>query len=1019
VLSLGVGSTSASLSLVLSIFFLGLAVGSYFSGRLSGRVRRPWLVYGLLEAVIGVYGALIIFPLFHFNKILGFLPLEGSFSWLGTLLKALIVFLLLMVPTFCMGATLPLLVRTARSVFTRTGSAVSLLYGLNTLGAVLGAVLTSFVLIPELGILGANIASAALNLSIFAAVWVFRGRLAPLEREIAPRASGMRRISPLKAGILAVCTLCGFSAIAAEVIWSKYLSIFFGTNIYGLGLVLSLYLLGIAVGSLLISSWIGKVRDPLRWLARLLLGAMAMLVLASHALNLAPVATNVLGYYLGDWLSLLAIKCLVTFFVLLPPTCLFGMIFPLCVRILSERGGESESSLLGSAYSLNTVGSIAGSCLTGLVLVPWLGSSAALYAGVGALALVLGGFIVVALQSRGERVAYALALLVVAGSAVWFGGVQFRNIISSAYVQAADPSLSFVDVVRYFAKDYEDFQLIYEGRSGVISLSHDPQDGASYKRYLRLKTNGLNESVYNMDDLESLPKYEALLGFLPFAFVRNPQSAFLVGYGGGFTTRFLTGTSLKQVHVAELEEGILKAAQVVHQGRNKVLERGNLKLEIDDARYVLVSQPDARYDMILSQPSHSWLSGVANLFTREFFEIVRSRLTGKGVFSQWLNLYNMDSTVLKSILRTFYEVFPYGAIFTQAGEQELILIGSQTPLVLGLQKLELVSKNEALRRQLVHVPIEGAFDVLANFSMGRADVLKLASGARINTDVNAYAEVGQSRLFYRSSVAKDDPQSFLDRAFTGDYSELVKTGDRDSDAFYEGLLQSLSRQSRYGKMLTLVSRYEQLAAQSGDPARLARLGYWCLQVQRYASARKYLEQSLVLRPDAAALKPLLATYVGLRDFNSVHAVSARYPRLRNDAIRCFEAHARLETAGAARAAAVFKPLLANATRYRETCGPYYDRITGRFALLAGDAASALPRLEAYYKVYSSDPETVGDLTSAYLALRDWPNARNFAPYIAQSLQSYASVRERLAIEFNARGLIEDGKALAETTIAAQ
>jgi spermidine synthase len=1026
VLSLGVGSTSASLSLVLSIFFLGLALGSYVGGRWAGRFSRPWLAYGALEAVIGIYCALVIFPLFHFNKILGLLPMEGSFSWLGTALKAAIVFLLLILPTFCMGATLPLLVRAARSVFTQTGSAVSLLYGLNTLGAVFGALLTCFVLIPYLGILGANVASAALNLAVFAVVWVKQARLAPVELE-APRpapqagawAQRLRQVSPLKAGILAVCALCGFGAIAAEVVWSKYLSIFFGTNIYGLGLVLSLYLLGIALGSLAISRWIGRVRDPIRWLAALLVAAMAMLVVSSHALNFAPVLTHVIGYYLGGKLSLLAIKCLVTFLVLLPPTCLFGMIFPLCVRILSENGKESEASLLGSAYSLNTIGSIAGSCLTGLVLVPTLGSSAALYAAVSALALVLAGFVAVAFKGRGERLAYAALLLVVVGATFKFGGVQFRNIISSAYFQSADPELPFTEVVRYFSRDYEEFKLIYEGRSGVISLSHDPQDGPTHKRFMRLKTNGLNESVYNLDDLETLPKYEALLGFLPFAFVRQPQSAFLIGYGGGFTTRFLTQTSLKHVHVAELEEGILKAAEVVHQGRNPVLDRPNLRLEIEDARYLLVSRPGAQYDMILSQPSHSWLSGVANLFTREFFEIVRARLTERGVFSQWLNLYNMDTAVLKSILRTFYEVFPHGAVFTQAGEQEMILIGSMSPLDLGVQKLALLAKNPSFSRQLAHVPISSAYDVLASFSLNREEILRLSHGARINTDVNAYAEVGQSRLFYRKDSDRGDPQAFLEAAYTGDFSGLVRKEDRETDEFYEGLLAALSGQGHYGKMLTLVARYEKRVEGSDDAERLARVGYWCLQVQRYASARQYLERSLELRRSASTLQQLLATYVGLKDYGSLERVSARYPGLRNDAIQCFEAHAALEQRGAAPASARFAVLVSGAARYRESCGPYFDRIVGRYSLLRGDALAAIPYLESYYKVYASDPETVGDLTAAYLALRDWGNARSFAPYVAQSLEAHAALRRRLADDFFKRGWPEDGRALKPADVATQ
>ncbi len=1029
VLSLGVGSTSASMSLVLSIFFLGLSLGSFFSGRWAARVREPWFAYGKLEGLIGLYGALVIFPLFKFSTILAWIPFTQSVTAIAMLAKGLLVFLFLILPTFCMGATLPLLVRASDRVFDVSGRAVSLLYGLNTLGAVLGAALTGFILIPKLGILGSNELSAVLNLAVLGVTYGLRNKVfagaagGRTESDHASRVAAVGETASsrqrLRAATLAVCAACGFSSIAAEVVWSKYLSIFLGTNIFGLALVLALYLIGIALGSLAVSAWGARIREPLNWLAGLLAASLVALLVASRGLNFAPVATNVIGYYIGSSISLLAIKCLVTLCVLVVPTFFFGAIFPLCVSILSNHfPEETDASLLGTAYSLNTIGSIVGSCVAGLVLIPLWGSSSALQAAILGLGGTLVWFAWGAFERQTAKLAWSAAMAGVFAFAFLSEPVQFRNIISSAYYQSVDANLSLVEAVRYFSKGYEEFKLIYEGKSGVISLSHDPADGASYKRYLRLKTSGLNESIYNLDNLETLPKYEALLGFLPYSLVRNPQSAFLVGYGGGYTTDFLTRATLKQVHVVELEEGVLKAADIVYSGKNPIVERPNLELEINDARYTLASQPGRAYDMILSQPSHSWLTGVANLFTREFFEIVRSRLSDKGVFSQWLNLYNMDATVLRSILKTFYEVFPYGAVFTQPGDQEMIMIGSVKPVELNLHKMELLARDSKIERQLSQIPFKSGYDVAAQVAISRTDVLNAVGDAPINTDVNAYAEVGQTRLFYQKPGPESDPQAFLDRAYTGDLNEIVHVADTDLPTVYEGVLQSLKDSKKYSRMVAVLARYEAAltaTVQGSQPARAAeaysRLGYWCLQAERYRSASRYLQESLRLKPDAHALQLLLASQVSIRDFSGAVSAGARYASVQNDASRCFLAHAQVETSGAERARAAFAPLERDSKRFRQACGSYYDRVMGTYRLAQHQYKEAIPFLEAYYLVFGHDVRIISGLVQSYLSIGDWPNGKNFSAYLQTAIDNDAKHRGAMSDFFKKKGWAEDAQAL--------
>ena len=312
VLSLGVGSTSASMSIVLSIFFLGLAGGSFLSGRFSGRFKNPVLVYGLIEGAIGLYCAGLIYPLIHFHQLLSLLP--NAFSFLGIVSKFTLVALLLLPPTLGMGATLPLLIRSFAFHGKTTSQSVSLLYGLNTLGGVVGALATSFILIPKWGVLLSNHSVVVTNILILISSILVSRRMK--EADAPPGPSGVST-TPCHLGVweramLTSCGICGFVSIACEVVWNKYLAIFFGTNIYGLGIILAIYLLGMALGSLLLSIFTGRIRDPKTLFIILLSFSLLFIYAASHFLNLAPPASQLVSYFLGQGVSLLLIKSVLT-----------------------------------------------------------------------------------------------------------------------------------------------------------------------------------------------------------------------------------------------------------------------------------------------------------------------------------------------------------------------------------------------------------------------------------------------------------------------------------------------------------------------------------------------------------------------------------------------------------------------------------------------------------------------------------------------------------------------------------
>lgn len=1002
VLSLGVGSTSTSLSIVLSIFFAGLSAGSWLAGKYISRVRRPVLFYGILEGAIGLYSLVLLPILFEFQYILSYLPLSGSFSWLGTILKFAIVLLLLAPPTTLMGASLPILIRIFVNSSEGLGKRISLLYGVNTLGAVAGAYLSGFVLIPNLGIVYANAFSALLNLLVLAAAYLIQKKLPALQATAHGEAgNAVSPYSKFQKMLPWVAAATGFSALAAEVVWNKYLGIFLGSNVFGLSLILSLFLLGIALGSLALSTFVERIKNKERLFQILLLVCAVSILSTTLLLNVAPVFANVISYYLPR-IDLFLLKAFLAALILFPPGALLGALLPLAIRLRITKAEDSPSAA-GKLYAINTIGSILGSCSAGLILIPLFGSGGAILVSL----IVLFGVSLAVSLARGQRTlaaahAVALALLPVAS------GVKFENIIKSAYLQQASPNLSFTEAMRYFSRDYEEFQLIVEGKTGIISLSHDPQDGPNYRDYLRLKTNGLNESIYDKNNLEALPKYEALLGFLPLALVRNPESAFVVGYGGGYTVDFLTSTDVKRVFVAELEEGILQAANYVHQGKNPLLQRKNLELQIEDARFLLASRNHGPFDIIVSQPSHSWLAGVANLFTEEFFLTVKDNLSEKGVFSQWLNLYNMNPEVLKSILRTFFTVFPEGYVFTSASDQELILLGSRSPLRFDLHKLEAMGANEKYRRQLVHVPIASGSDVLAQFALSREEVMKLTERARRNTDRNAFAEVTQSRLFY--SERNPFPSRFLLEAFSGDFSKVVKDADKLGDGFYRGLLKSMDREpQRSFKVLPILDRIRASGGGTGD----FDLAYQAQQMERYATAEEILNGLAKKGMTQPVFHLLISNLLSRGKPQEASAVWARHPQFQKDSAVCFGPEVAYFGADSRAADGLVRRIESEYDRFNQLCGPYLNKALGTYHMRKGNPKRAIEYLEAYYASAPADVDGYRALLASYILVGDQANGGNFFSSLSYVTEQEKTRLNELAGYYERKGFTQDAEALRE------
>jgi len=284
------------------------------------------------------------------------------------------------------------------------------------------------------------------------------------------------------------------------------------------------------------------------------------------------------------------------------------------------------------------------------------------------------------------------------------------------------------------------FEYLREARAGVISvLTRDGERGA-------LQTNGLTESHLNFINPMAGSPTESLLGLVPYLVHAEPRDAFVVGFGGGNTALALTRTrDLATIRVVELEPAIVEAVRTASRGYVAALMDPRVDLRFNDARNALLIE-DALYDVIVSQPSHPWLAGSGTLFTREFFEIVASRLRSGGVFGQWVNLFNMDDVTLGAILKSFYEVFPHGFALRPAGGRDLLVFGSRSPLILDPARIESRLAHRELSEHLAQQRVRSVTDLLRDFAFSRTEILHAVQTGPANTDTNLISEVRLARI---------------------------------------------------------------------------------------------------------------------------------------------------------------------------------------------------------------------------------------------------------------------------------
>jgi spermidine synthase len=770
-LGLVFGATTVAISAVLAAFMGGLALGSALAARYAARIKRPVRAYACIEIAVGLY-ALAVPLLFrgidrvyaqvwqHFHP--GFYGFACSRFLLATTV--------LLIPTALMGATLPVLVAALQRSSGNIAGAIARLYTWNLTGAIAGVIAAGFFLLPNFGVRATIWIAAVTNLGIGLAAFLIDSKSAG--NQDAEHATHDQQLDgkmnlPLPAGLTAKFWLfcaftSGFVTITMQVVWSRVLSMIIGSSTYAFSIVLALFLLGLALGAYLVS--VNKNADA-RWLRR----AVVMIeILTAFTLFLSLKITSATpdflistGFRLGinSWTGLLALQIAAAALLILLPATLMGMVMPLVLMWVGRTPqGESVAAfsqssvkLVGHSYALNTIGAIAGSLIASFLLIPGTSTRFTIFCA-AALCLIVGGIAYEPGRVTSDRaVARSLVIgvtvmLVLALFAAW-PRLNLNALSTGAYD-------SYVRVLARSRgaipeKDQNDgagnHQLLMyeEGRTATVSVRRD----------WGITSVAINGRT-NASDADDMPT-QVMLGQLGVLTAPQSGRALIVGFATGVTAGSVLQSPIEAIDCVEIEPAAVASSGYFEHVNNRPLSDPRLHMIIDDARTYLRVNP-ATYDMIVSEPSHPWVPGVANLFTREFFTLGRQRLKDDGVFVQWLQIYQLSTESLRSVLATFHETFPYVAVFRVQGAakgKDLILIGSRAPI--RLDRMVERMKDSRTKSDLERVGIKSADDVRAWFVCDETQLGPAVAGSIINTDDNMHVETVAPREAFRPTMEEN------------------------------------------------------------------------------------------------------------------------------------------------------------------------------------------------------------------------------------------------------------------------
>lgn len=873
------GNTTDAVATVLATFMGGLALGGVLVARRPA--ARPLRAYARVELGVGA-AALLALPLLKaLPRLAGLLGGHPGFGWVaGPLGRGLAAVVIVLPATVLLGATVPLVVE----FLTRSGRTLPVSFGrlylLNTLGGALGVALGAFLLLPSFGVTATYLAAVLVNLVIggLARRWSLE---TPTTAPAAPETAGT--LSPL---VPALAVMSGAFAFGMEVVWTRSLVLVIGSSVYAFNLILLAVLLGIAGGTAFYDRRPPR-SDPVRalgllfLLAGLLAAASAWVVgrlpgaylAAMERLPVRFTAVEVAGFGL----------CLLA---LLPVTLVLGLTFPLLTHLVERVSAQRVSGLL---YAWNTAGAIAGALGGDLVLIRDLGLQQS-YVALAALPLVAGAATLTWRRSRPARVlaplgAAAAAALAIAFWRPWDPIQMTSGVYLYGTAWRERPDFSLGDLAR------ERRLLFYrEGREAVVAVAERVDSGRRF-----LSVNGKTDAGNGDEDVLT----QKFLAHVPLLAHPDPRRVLVIGWGSGATAASAALYPVRSLTCVEIEPATFAAAPFFDDLNGRLLRDPRFRIVFADGRNRLL-RPGPLDDVIISEPSNPWISGVSNLFTLEFYEAVLGRLAPGGVFGQWFHYYNLEPADVKVELATFARVFPEVSVWlvppagAMGGEltADLLLVGSRRPVSLDWTRLRHAFADPALGADLRKTgALRDAASLVAAWAMDRPgletfthDPARFPRGTPLNTDDYPWIEfrAPRSNVLAPRVVALRARALYRSLALAGGDAAPPVTGlGEEAAAFDRKLAERYLEFAQPERARQALAR--SLSLDPGSAPAQARLGELLLGAGRAGEAEPHLALALRLDPSLDHARELLGhLYIDRKDYaraEEVHReIVRRHPK---------------------------------------------------------------------------------------------------------------------------------------------
>jgi spermidine synthase len=704
-LQLVIGSSAASLAVLLGTFMGGMCLGSIALPRLIPARQHPLRVYALLELGTGAFGFAVLFGL---PLVQHLYTASIGHGLPGILLRSVASAICLLPPTLMMGATLPAISRWIETT-PQAASWWGFFYGGNIAGGVFGCLLAGFYLLRIHDMATASYVAAIINVAVALASLALARHVTyeapPATEETAERA-------PDSWPVYFAIGLSGLCALGAEVIWTRTLSLMLGPTVYTFSIILGVFLTGLGLGSSGGSALARDHKNPRALLAMCqLLQVLAVAFAAYMLADFLPYWRGNVDSVVGPWRGFLndLARCAIA---ILPSTILWGASFPLALASVATKKRD-PGRLVGEVYGANTVGAIFGSLGFSLIMIPRAGTQ------------------------HSEQVLIALSILaaiVITRPSVKIAGA----VLAAGLVAWSVPAIPWQLIAfgRRLATTTGSWTPLYVAEGMNSSVAYTKYDNVTTYFHVSGKTEASAEP-FDM-------RLQRLLGHLPALLHARPKSILVVGCGAGVTAgTFVVHPEVEQITICEIEPLIPPASALYfgHENHN-VMHDPRTRIVFDDARHYVLTSPE-KFDIITSDPIHPWVKGIAPLYSTEYFELVKRHLNPGGFVTQWVPLYESNVETVQSEIATFFQAFPNGTIWGNLSAEgqgyDVVLLGQAEKLKINLDDLEQRldrPEYKPVADSLHEVGFKSALDLLSTYAVQASDLRGWLRHAQINRDRN-------------------------------------------------------------------------------------------------------------------------------------------------------------------------------------------------------------------------------------------------------------------------------------------